>query len=202
MTNRRYTTDYLISTYLNIDAPDEKVTPFVLATQKYIENYTRRVFKADETATARVYDGNDRQVLYIDDCISVSTVELGTNMWGDSFSTISASGTDRYYTLPRNATAEEVPINAIGLRNKTWIWGHGNHQITAKWGWSESVPKDIEFAATVIASGMFYQNRGENTGAIKSEKIGEYSVGYADQGGFDDMAEAKRILDSYKKYQI
>lgn len=202
MTNRRYTTDYLISTYLDEDVADEKVTPFVLATQKYIEQYTGRVFKADTAATERSYDGNGRQYLLIDDCVEVTVVKVGNDQWGDSQSTISASGTDRYYTLPTNNTAEEVPINKIGLRTRRFTYGHANHTITAKWGYSTAVPEDVQFAATVLASGMYYQNRGENTGAVKSEKIGEYSVSYADQQGFSDVQTAKAILDSYKKYEL
>lgn len=202
MTNRRYTTDFLISTYLDEDVADEKVQPFILATQKYIEQLTGRVFKADTEASARSYDGNGRQYLLIDDCIEVTKVEVGNDQWGDSQSTISASGTDRYYTLPTNNTAEEVPINKIGLRTRYFVQGHANHTITAKWGWAKKVPEDIQFAATVLASGMYYQNRGENTGAIKSEKIGEYQVSYADQKGFSDMEQARAILNSYKKYEL
>lgn len=199
MTDRKYTTDNLISDYLNTSAIDDVVIPYILATQKYIESYTQRIFKADESATARLYNGNGTQVLYIDDCISVSTVEVGNDKWGDTFSTISASGSDRYYLLPTNYSEEELPINRIGLRSRYFIEGHANHRITAKWGAYENVPQDLKFAATVIASGMYYANRGENTGAIKSEKIGDYSVSYSDEGGLKDLQVAVSILDSYKK---
>lgn len=199
MTNRNYTTDTLIENYLNKTVADVDLDPFIRATQRYIEEYTGRVFKADTTATARSYDGNGTQALRIDDCTEVTKVEVGSNMWGDSYSTISSSGIDSYITLPTNNTALERPINKIGLRSRLWISGHANHRITAKWGFSTDVPEDIKFAATVIASGMFNENKGGNTGPIKSEKIGEYQVTYADSKGADDLKRSMEILDNYKK---
>lgn len=202
MENRNYTTDKLITNYLNKAVYDEEITPFIEAAQKYIENYTGRIFKADEEATARLYDGNDKDNLVIDDCIEITKVEIGADAWGDNFNEVSASGTSRYYTLPTNNSELNEPIRKIGLRANIFVYGHANQRITAKWGSYETVPKDLQFAATVIASGMYNQNRGENTGAIKSEKIGEYSVTYADQKGFSDLELAKQTLDSYKKYEI
>src|SRR5680860_443337 len=110
MANRNYTTDALIENYLDKTVTDVDIEPFILATQKYIEEYTGRIFKADTTATARSYDGNGRQALIIDDCISVSTVQVGNDVWGDSQTTIASSGTNRYFTLPTNNDVHEVPI--------------------------------------------------------------------------------------------
>jgi hypothetical protein len=202
MANRDYTTDSLIENYLNKEIPDVDLNPFILATQKYIEQYTHRVFKADSTASARSYDGNGRQALNIDDCVEVTLVEIGNNTWGDSYTTIPSSGANSYITLPTNNEADEVPINKIGLRANVWTHGVANNRITAKWGYSVEVPSDIQFAATVLASGMYNENKGGNTGAIKSEKIGQYSVTYADSKGADDLKRSMEILDSYRKMFI
>jgi hypothetical protein len=203
-TDKQYTNKGLLENYLggDITISNDDAVQFILATQKFIDKYTDRNFKADETASIRYFDGNDRPALIIDDCISVSKVEVGTNYYGDSFTeqTNAEGAILEYYLLPTNYVSEGRPIRKIGLRNRIWIKGVGNHRITAKWGYSENVPDDIIYAATVIASGMYYQNRGENSGAIKSEKIGDtYSVTYADGGGFDDLSKAMEILDSYKR---
>lgn len=203
MSDRQYTTEEKIEAYLGgIAITTGGAANFILATQKLIEQLTNRIFKADGTAVARLYDGNDRQDLLIDDCTEITKVEVGNDMWGDTFTEILNSGINRYYALPNNYAVDEVPINKIGLRSQIWIGGNANHRITAKWGFSTNVPDDISFAATVIAAGMYNQNRGENTGAIKSEKIGEYQVTYADEGGLNDFKLAMQILQGYKKYLL
>lgn len=201
--DKGYTTEAKIENFLNVSITEGDANSFILAAQSYIDNYTQRNFKADSSASSRLFNGNDRQDLMIDDCIEVTKVEVGTNQWGDSFDEMDNTGsTPEYYLLPANYSERGVPIRKIGLRYRYWIWGHANHRITAKWGYSENVPNDISFAATVIASGMYYANRGENTGAIQSEKIGNYSVSYAEQAGFSDLETAKQVLNSYKNYQL
>ena len=80
--------------------------------------------------------------------------------------------------------------------------GHANQRITAKWGYSELVPADVSFAATVMVSGMYMYGVGGAMGGVKSEKIGEYSVSYADKDGWADFKKAQDILNSYVKFLI
>lgn len=200
--DREYTNEGKIEQYLNATISQGDARPYILSAQRFIEQYTERVFVADSTATARLFSGNDTQELPIDDCISISTVEVGVSPWGDSYSTVTAGGADGYYTMPVNNTAYDLPINKILLRSRIWIRGHANHRITAKWGYSEKCPEDISYVATVLASGMYYANRGENSGAITSERIGEYSVSYSSEAGFNDMKSAMDILDRYKRIRL
>lgn len=203
MADKAYTTEAKIAAYLGgITITSGATANVILATQDFIDRYTGRNFKADTNASARLYDGNDTQAIIIDDCVDITKVEQGLDAWGDNFSEVLSTGTDRYYELPANYAQEGVPIRKIGLRSRFFSAGHANHRITGKWGYSTSVPDDISHAATVIASGMYYQNRGENTGPIKSEKIGEYQVSYADEKGLNDLEIAMATLDRYKKIQI
>ncbi|MHA1853385.1 MAG: hypothetical protein ACTSUF_07720 [Candidatus Heimdallarchaeaceae archaeon] len=202
MTDKGYTTEEKIEKYLNITITTDDADDFILATQKYIDEMTGRSFKADESASARLYNGNSRQGLIIDDCVEVTKVEVGSNIWGDSFEEISNDGSTRYYTLPANNEAENLPIRKIGLRDRIWIEGHANHKITAKWGFSEEVPSDVSFAATVIASGMYYENRGGKSGKVGMEKIGQYQVSYGDEKKINDLAKAQEILDNYTKHLL
>lgn len=191
--DKGYTTEELIAAYLGVTIPAGDADTYILAAQAYIDQVTGRNFKADTTATARVYDGNNTQLLLIDDCVEIETVEIGSNAFGDSF-----LETTRYVTMPAN----ELPLRKIGLRDQYFIEGAQNMRITAKWGYSVDVPADISQAATVLASGMYYENKGQNTGAIKSEKIGTYQVSYADNGGFNDLQAADATLATYKRYNI
>lgn len=201
--DKGYTTEEKIEEYLNIPIADGDADDFILAVQALIENFTGRNFKADTEASARKYDGNSQQYLNIDDCVEVSKVEVGNNSWGDSMTELVNSGsTPEYYLLPTNYEADKYPINKIGARNKFFIFGHANHQITAKWGYSTTPPADLIQSATVLAGGMYNYNRSGKTGEIKSEKIGEYQVAYADQKGMNDFDEAMKVLKRYKKFEI
>lgn len=204
MSDRIYTTEAKIAAYINESIVSGATADFILAAQAMIERYTGRIFKADSAASARLFNGNDTQALRIDECVEVSKVEVGNNQWGDDFTEIENVGgqTPGYYLLPANYAANSLPVSKIGLRSMIWIDGHANHRITAKWGFSANVPSDISWAATVIAAGMYFFNKGKTSGAIKSEKTLNYSVSYSDDGGFKDFERASQILDSYKLFEI
>jgi len=208
MADRNYTTSAKMANFLGVTI-SEDVSAFILATQKFIEELTGRIFKADAAASSRVFNGEGGQILHIDDCTEITLVELGDNAYGDSFSTIQdksgASSSDHYITLPSNNASKEVPINRLFLRARFWIIGVENHRITAKWGWSTIVPDDVSQAATIIAAGMYNANRLKGAGNVRSEKIGNYSVSFDVEGGqskWNDLEAAKLILNSYKKHLL
>jgi hypothetical protein len=201
MAAKGYTTKEKVSEYLNktISITLEDV---ILAVEKFIDNFTDRNFKAATTASARVYDGNGNQNLSIDDCVEVTLVEQGSNVYGDAFSTIPNTGADRYYTMPANNEADGVPINMLHLRNRYWTVGFQNHRITAKWGYSINVPDDIELAATILAGAIHESGKNGSAGGIKSEKIGEYSVSFKNEQEIADFNKVIQILEKYKRYRI
>ena len=205
MTDKGYTTIAKIEAYLGVTITDS-LSIYILAAQQVIDQLTGRNFKADESATARDFDGKDGQILAIDDCIEITKVERGDNFYADSYSEIEskddASGTDYYITLPHNNDAENLPINRVLLRNRYWTVGIGNQRITAKWGFSETPPDDISMAATIIAAGMYNANRLEGQGNVTSEKIGNYAVSFDTKNGqskWNDFESAKSIIKSYEK---
>ena len=201
---RKYTSKQNLQNYTlqEIDAVfNNQIDSWIEAVSKQIEQQTNRVFIADAVASPRLYNGNNRQHLIIDDCIEVTKVEVGNNIWGDTFAEIDSTGINRYYTLPTNNEEEGVPIRKIGLRARVWIEGHANHRITAKWGYSEEVPEDIEFAATVMTAGIMNAKRDGGKGDVTSEKIGQYAVTYSDKQ-YKDLEVAKEILESYKRYYL
>ncbi len=202
-TDKAYTTKALVEAFLG-----ETITPslsaYILAVQLYIEAITGRNFKADSTASARLYDGNDEQELGIDDCVSITKVEVGNDAYGDSFTEVLATGTDKYFTLPNNASVLGYPFNRLALRERTFLQGIQNQRVTAKWGYSSAVPEDISWVATFLVASLYKQGITQNVGGIKSEKIGEYSVAFGEGGSGansgSDWEKANVILDTYKKY--
>jgi hypothetical protein len=177
----------------------ESLDDIINSVEKYIDNYTGRNFKADTIASARVYNGDNTQNLLIDDCISITKVEQANDQYGDSLSEITESN---YKLLPLNYAAQGLPIRKIHLRSSIWGVGVGNHQITAKWGFSLTAPDDIVWVATFLASTVYQTGINGNVGGVSSERIGEYSVNFKNENELSEFKKAEDILNNYKIYNI
>lgn len=200
-TNKAEVEDYILQNIAS--AFNLRIDGWIEGVEDFIDNLTGRNFIADNTASARLFDGDGEQDIIIDDCIAVTLVEQGNDDYGNSFTEIGASGADRYFLDPPNYLAKGFPITKITLRSRTWPAGKQNNRITAKWGYSATVPADIKFATTVLVGGILNQHRGGGD-KIKQEKIGNYTVAYDmnDADALADYKEALKILNSYKKFLI
>ncbi|HBT75032.1 TPA: hypothetical protein DEB29_03470 [Candidatus Wolfebacteria bacterium] len=207
MTPKGYTTKTAIENYIlqEIDEVfDGQLNDWIVSVEKIIDNITQRNFVADETASARLYDGDGTNELLIDECIAITKVEVGLDGYGSSFQEDIATGADRYFLYPLNFAAKGFPASSIVLNARSFPEGMQNNRITAKWGYSATAPADIQFAATVFVAGILNQSRsgGEQ---IKTESIGNYSVTYNSDNGNDswgDFQSAQNILQAYKRILI
>ena len=183
---------------------DDQLDDYMENVERIIDEMTGRNFVADSEASARLYDGDGTEDLLIDECVEVTEVATGNDGYGSGFTTVAASGADRYFSYPANHTVLSVPINKISLNARCFTHGKQNNKVTAKWGYSVECPADIRFAATVFVAGILNQNR-QGGDQIKSEKIGNYQVTYNTDQGADswaDFQQAKAILDRYKVIHI
>ncbi len=207
MAVKGYTTKTKIENYILQDIAssfDTQLASWIEGVEKIIEQITGRIFIADSVASARVYDGDGKSSLLIDECVAVTKVEVGNDSYGSTFSEVAATGADRYFTEPANAIVKNMAIHKITLNARCFPEGIQNNKITAKWGYSVAVPADIEFAATVFVAGILNQHR-QGGDQIKSERIGNYDVTYnTDKEGdsFADFTRAKEILSAYTKLNI
>jgi hypothetical protein len=196
-TSRAKIEDFLL---LAIDESfHDRVDNWIGDVERFIDEYTGRNFIADGTASARLFNGNNTNELEIDDCVAVTVVEIGNDDYGSSFSTISGSG---YVLLPANAIAKGFPIKAIHLKEEIFGRGLQNQRITAKWGYSVSVPGDISMAATILTAHIWKFGRGGITDGIAQERIGNYSVTYESDKDKQDYDRAMAALDRYKRYYL
>ncbi|MFA5091691.1 MAG: hypothetical protein WC483_03825 [Candidatus Paceibacterota bacterium] len=169
-----------------------------------IDSLTGRNFIADAAASARLFDGSGVNQLDIDECVAVSKVEICADEWGDSFTEVTLGGYGGYYLLPRNNKdnmGRTLPYTAVLHRSEIWVRGYGNQKITAKWGYSAAVPSAIEFAATILASSIYGYNLAGG-GNIKSESIGNYSVSYENEEGWDALNRAKSAIEQYRRIRL
>lgn len=189
-----------IEKFLNITIEDS-IDFYIQSAEDLIFKLTNnRIFTANANAVdeeTRLYDGNERQNLIIDDAFDITKVEVGNDFYGLTKTEIDE---DYYRLLPNNYIAKKIPINEIHLLYQFFTGGMQNIAITGKFGYG-SLPNDIVMACIILVSGMYNYSLGANT--IKSESIGNYSVSYGDnnlQWGQFEMA--KGILQKYRRYTL
>lgn len=207
MAKKGYTDEAAIENFLlkSIDSSFSTVIDeWIEGVENTIDLITGRNFKADTTASTRLYDGDGSSKLIIDDAVEITAVEIGTDGYGSTFRTVSNSGADRFFTEPANHLAHKVPVSALVLNSDRFLSGRQNQKITAKWGYSTEVPADIKRAATVFVAGIINQN-APGASEVKSKRIGDYQVTYnTDKGGdaFSDFEAALAGLEVYKRYYL
>ena len=201
---KEYTTEAKVESFLDISITTGEADDAINAAVDIIDQKTDRNFIADSSASARLFDGNGKQNLCIDECVEITKVEIGNNIYGDSFSEISAGGANGYYLLPNNYSEKGIPIDEVHVRSRYWIVGFQNHRITAKWGYSAAVPEAISMATTILAAGIYMYNRGGASGNVKSEKIGNYSITYgADSADkWKSFERALQIIEQYRRISL
>lgn len=127
-------------------------TSALLAAERAVSEYCSRSFAvAGDTATARTYAANDRQVLRIHDCTEVASIAVaGTTI---------ASSTYQLEPHSVSWTGLAVPYNQVRrLLDAWWVTSPGEATITvtAKWGWS-AVPAEVVEATKIIGKDILAQ---------------------------------------------
>ncbi|MDP2654894.1 MAG: hypothetical protein Q8Q08_12810 [Candidatus Omnitrophota bacterium] len=203
---RPYTTEAKVEAFLNKSIVTGEADFPINAAVDIIEKRTDRVFYIPEVTSdddtgepsERLFDGNGRNKLRVDECVAVTKLEVSRDGWGDTFTEIVVGGANGYYKLPTNAAARLLPFSHLLLRSDTFQRGVQNIRVTAKWGYSADPPEAISLAATILAAGIYNYNRGGGGSNVKSESIGNYSVSYDNADGWDELDKAMKIIEQYR----
>lgn len=197
------TNESKIEKYMMIDIDSSfssQITDWINAVELYINNYTGIEDGFESASSIKYFNGNNEREIIIDKCTEITTIEVLEADGGDVEWTLTEGMESDYITFPYNKT----PIFKLILRPSaqigSWYKGNKRIKITAHWGQSSSVPKDIELAATMLVSSII--EKGLRGGKVGSESLGDYSISYVD---IDDSAQVlgvKRILDKYKIFKL
>lgn len=195
-----YTTRQQIENYLlmTIDSSFySQIEDWIEQVEKYIDQMTGRNFVADSTATAKLYDGNSANVMPIDDAIQITKVEQGDGGISTASSEWTEIESDEYVSYPAN----DLPKTEIRLFGALFSRGFQNVRVTAKWGYSASVPDDIKLASTVLVAGIINYSFNAD-GKVQQRTVGRYTVSYKSDKQWNDFEQIKSILEYYKKYEF
>ena len=190
-----YTSKNDIERYMLVDIDDSyntQINEWIESVEAMINDYTGRLFIADTIASIRYFDGDGSHLLLIDDCVSLTKIEMG-----DPSMTKDELDTDDYYVYPYNTTPKrKVYYDSIFTRDNK------NIDVTAKWGYSIAVPNDIKLATTILVS-LIIEEAWQSEGETDSESIGSYSITYKKtETNKSKIDRAILTLNRYRKINI
>lgn len=179
-------------------ADDAELTLTIARAQKFIEEYTGRVFQSDSDAEATRYyaysDDVEGLTLYLDkDLNTVVSIVAGTD-------TIASSD---YVTEPRS----DKPYYGLTLKSESpRVWTNATSdgdyenaiQINAQWAYSSDVPKDIELATILLVKWLYKRARLSDETADRPIVLESGAIVQAADFPKDILA----ILNHYKRMEI
>jgi len=183
-----YTNKNAIENYLLVEIDenfDEQINEWIEAMENYITKTTGRIFIAPQEKTAKKYDGNGKDEIWVDEFIELESVKIDDE----------EIDIKECLLYPVNS----LPKTRIKLKNGYFTQGDQNVEIVAKWGYSEKCPADIKLATTIFVAGIINYSLSTE-GEVKSESIGDYSVTFKEEKQWQDFEYAKNLLNQYTRY--
>lgn len=175
---------------------DTKLNILILAAEDLIDSYCNRPdgFLAISTGTARVYAGSGKAYQRIDECISISAVAVKTSPSASSYTAWATTDYIKFSGDPEYPDFNRLPYTGImidpngdyssftasryshraGFRPVTGTHrGVPTVQVTAKWGYSATVPNNVKTAVIAQASRWHKRFEGGWSDALASADMGQ-----------------------------
>lgn len=187
----------------NISLDEQLVETYITEAQDWIESYTGTSFAPTiSSATPRIYSTKplSRRIV-IDYAYEVETVEflISRTQQGDSWQAVDSTS---YRVTPENTTPKMAIefIDSLGLNYPIYFEGSdANVRVTAKWGYSGTVPPEIKRIATQYVISIMRQD-GVVDNLVSSEKVGDASISYALGQSSYDIGNLAMQLNKYKDH--
>ncbi len=196
-----YTTETAIENYLMTDIDSSfssQISAWITAAESYIDNYTQKSFEG--TTTTRYFDGNGKREIIVDDFTTLTSVQILQVNSDDVEYTLTEGLDDDYVLYPYNETPYYKLMMVASSSVGVWLRGLKRIKLTGVWGHSAIVPEDIKLVATMLVADIIKQ--GRDSGEIRSEALGDYSVTYADLDKAAVRLGVKQILDQYQILEV
>ncbi len=195
-----YTSKSRIQNFLLINIDDSftsQIDEWISVAEAYINDYCGTEFEG--TLEARYFDGDGSSELLVDDFVSLTKIEILDESGNVDYTLDTVTD---YYLYPANKTRKNrIVINRINAGISIFPCTYPqNIKITANWGFSNTVPADIQFAATRLVAAIIQEGNYDIGSEIKSERLGEYKITYQDIDKMvkENVMGTKDILDRHR----
>ncbi len=177
-----YTEKNAVQTYLltNIDVTfDTQLSEWIRAMSQYIDEQVGYPVFTDEETT-RLYDGNGELRQLISPVHTITEVTL-----------------DDEVITPVKAPYNNPVKRELIFSDSYFTQGTANLAVTGIHSLKAELPDVIKTACTILVAGIVNQSNNQTEG-VKSEKIGNYSVTYADEEEQKMYKWAMAVIASYR----
>ena len=194
-----YTTQEQVRSVLQRSLSDQElllIDDFIESVSQSINAYTGRkwldIGETEGEEETRVYDGNGKKELFIDDFMSISKLELLTH-YGGSLGTLKS---DRFAMYPLNTPWK----NSIYLYDGAFPNTRAGVRVTGVF-YTGAVPSEVQLAAATLVGLVISSSR--NVGDFKKESIEGYSyeILTGEEKTNQELASLNR-LDLWRKVQL
>lgn len=158
---------------------DWELAQLLDAASRNIDRFCRRPdgFFAAVEDSARTYRGNNKSWLRIDECISVTTVKTKSSATS-SYETWASTDYMTATGDERNPDYNGSPITALRVDpngDYSIFYRDGTYptvEVTAKWGFSETIPHDIKAACLMQAARWYKRLQSGMSDTLANAEIG------------------------------
>lgn len=190
-TDKASVQDYLL---LTIDASfDARIAIWIDSMSSMMDRRVNRTL-CEGTSSVRKFDGNGKTEMLIDEVCDITALTVdGTDVFATAL----------YYPANQNNKYK------LSFSENTFTKDRQNVLVTGKFGMNSAtdddtitdVPADIKFICTVLVAGIVNNANNQND-AVKSEKIGNYSVTYNDPNQRKDFMMVQQMLKGYRRVAV
>lgn len=168
---------------------------------RLIDGYCNRYFWLGPTGEQRYYYANDSYITWIDDCVSVDSLDTCGNLyylynvhWNFA---VQQDGSKDYELLPVNKLANGsyspfTAIRAVGHYLFPILGDNALVRVTGQFGWA-SVPTAVK-QATIIQASRIYKRLESPLGVAGISDIGIMRVGRGLDGDVQQLVEQYRLM--------
>ena len=179
----------------------------IAAVKIFIDRYVGKTFEA--VNEARYFDWNGGRTFEVDSFVGSATIQF-LNSDGTVARTLTVGADHDYIVAPYNNSSDgsseknTIMLTNSGWGSSGWWWsslpsGTRAIKVTANWGYSTTVPADIQLIATKLA-GLSIQE--ENEGILTSIRLGDYSASFGTVDKVAGTFSVEAVLDSYRDIDI
>ncbi len=197
-----YTTETKVERYLAVDIGSNlasEVADWIKSVTLWIERYTGKSFEA--SSADKYYDGNGTNRILVDSFIDGTITELSIlDTDGVVENTLTEGQSNDFITYPLNNTEKCELVLVSGGTRSTFPNRVRSVKVTADWGFSASVPKDIELVATKLVGEIIRE--GLKGGKLERVTLGDYNATFQKIDEKADPLGIYQILDMYRDLTI
>lgn len=134
-------------------------------------------FVADAAATARIYQGSGDPYQPIDECVSITTVEVKDSQTDDTYDTWASGDCIPYRGSYRRPNYNRTPYTALMIDptgdESLFTAGIRTVKVTAQWGYSVVCPPTIETAAIMLSARWYKRLQTGMSQSVGKQKSGK-----------------------------